>query len=145
VATALCNVATTLRMQGQLDEGHEALEMCEKALKIERRALGEDHVDVGTSLENIGLVYSAQGKLAEALEMYDKALATFDRALGSDSRKSAGTHYQIACSKSRSGDLAGGASEREGVGPDLHQARHFQRRVTESFRSGQAKLLQGRA
>ena len=41
--------------------------MHEKALKILRRALGEDHVNVAKSLQSIGIVYAKQGKLAEAL------------------------------------------------------------------------------
>ena len=94
----------------------EALEMLQKALKIRRRALGEDHVDVATSLANIGRVYADQGKHVKALETFDKALATYDRALGVDSRDSAGVYYNIAIDKKRCGDAAGALeSARESV------------------------------
>jgi tetratricopeptide (TPR) repeat protein len=90
--------------------------MHEKALKIRRRALGEDHVNVAKSLGSIGIIHSKQGKHAEALEMYGRTIATFDRALGVDSRESAGVYYCIAYDKQQSCDAAGALeSARESV------------------------------
>jgi tetratricopeptide (TPR) repeat protein len=77
------------------------------ALKIKRRALGEDHVDVAGTLQNIGNVHRNQGKNAEALEMLGMALAIYDRALGIDNVKRAFVYYKIALDAGRSGDVAG--------------------------------------
>jgi tetratricopeptide (TPR) repeat protein len=48
----------------------EALKMHNKALKIRRRALGNDHPDVASSVTGVGSVYGAQGKWEEALERF---------------------------------------------------------------------------
>ena len=58
--------------------------MHRQALDVRKRALGEDHPDVATSLNNIALVLSDQGRLDEALVMHRQALDIRKRALGED-------------------------------------------------------------
>ena len=59
----------------------EAEKQFEAALK-EAEAFGPDDVRLATSLNELGLVYRAQGKYAEAEPLFKRALAILDRALG---------------------------------------------------------------
>jgi len=52
-----------------------ALQGCEKAL-------GPDHTSTLLTVNNLGILYSNQGKLAEAEAMYDRALQGYEDALG---------------------------------------------------------------
>ena len=52
----------------------EALAYYQKALTIRIKVLGEEHPDVATSYNNIGLVLGAQGKYDEALVYCQKDL-----------------------------------------------------------------------
>jgi CHAT domain-containing protein len=55
-----------------------------RALAITERALGHDHPTVGIRLNNLGLLYKAQGRYAEAEPLYTRALAIDEKALGHD-------------------------------------------------------------
>ncbi len=46
-----------------------------RALAIGEKALGPEHPDVATSLENLGRLYRAQGKAAEAERLEARAKA----------------------------------------------------------------------
>jgi tetratricopeptide (TPR) repeat protein len=48
------------------------------------KVLGPDHTSTLSTVNNLGLLYVAQGKLDEAEEMYQRALAGYEKALGSD-------------------------------------------------------------
>ena len=48
------------------------------------KALGPDHPEVATSLNNLAVLYSAQGKYAEAEPLYKRSLAIHEKALGPD-------------------------------------------------------------
>jgi len=74
----------------------EALELYDKCLAIDIKALGEDHPSVATTYNNIASVYRNQGKYEEALVLYDKCLATRIKALGEDHPDVAGTYNDIA-------------------------------------------------
>jgi len=58
-----------------------------RALEIQKRALGEFHIDVPISLINLGVVEQIRGNLDKSLEYYDdginiyKASITLDRFL----------------------------------------------------------------
>jgi len=55
-----------------------------RALAIADKALGPDHPNVGTMLNNLAELYRAQGRLAEAEPLYKRALAITEKALGPD-------------------------------------------------------------
>ncbi len=55
-----------------------------KALEIRRRALGDDDPDTLTSIDNMGVVLQAQGRLSEAERYYGEALDGRRRVLGDD-------------------------------------------------------------
>jgi len=52
-----------------------------RALAGKEKALGPNHT---STLDAVGLLYRAQGKLAEAEQMYVRALARKEKALGPD-------------------------------------------------------------
>jgi len=55
-----------------------------RALEIRGKALGSDHPDVATSLNNLATVYGDQDKYAEAEPLHKRALEIQGKALGSD-------------------------------------------------------------
>jgi tetratricopeptide (TPR) repeat protein len=61
--------------------------MYQRALAGKERALGPDHTSTLTTVNNLGLLYSDQGRLNEAKEMYQRALTGYEKALGPDHRK----------------------------------------------------------
>jgi len=56
----------------------------EQALALRERSLDKDDPDIATSLNNLALLYYAQGKYAEAEPLYEKALGIRKRALGEE-------------------------------------------------------------
>jgi tetratricopeptide (TPR) repeat protein len=53
-----------------------------QALAGYEKALGPGHTSTLNTVNNLGLLYSNQGKLAEAEQMYLRALAGYEKALG---------------------------------------------------------------
>jgi tetratricopeptide (TPR) repeat protein len=62
----------------------EALPLQQRALRIREAALGPDHPDVATDLNNVGGVLSDLGRSAEALPLQQRALRIREAALGPD-------------------------------------------------------------
>jgi tetratricopeptide (TPR) repeat protein len=54
----------------------------QRALTITEQVLGPDHPDTATSLNNLALLYEAQGRYGEAEPLYQRALALSERLLG---------------------------------------------------------------
>jgi hypothetical protein len=54
------------------------------ALQGKEDALGPDHTSTLDTVNNLGLLYANQGKLAEAEKMYIRALQRCEEALGPD-------------------------------------------------------------
>jgi Tfp pilus assembly protein PilF len=48
--------------------------MYQRALQGKEKALGADHTSTLQTVNNLGYLYSNQGKLAEAEKMYQRAL-----------------------------------------------------------------------
>ena len=60
----------------------EATEIAKRVLAIYEKALGPEHPYVGTSLNNLALMYQAQGRYAEAELLLRRGLAIREKALG---------------------------------------------------------------
>ncbi len=58
--------------------------MYEQALAIRKELLGFCHPDTAYSLNNLAVLYWAQGKLAKAEPLYKQALEIFKQVLGPD-------------------------------------------------------------
>jgi tetratricopeptide (TPR) repeat protein len=56
----------------------------QRALALSERVLGPDHPDVAMSLNNLALLYRAQGRYGEAEPLHQRALALCERVLGPD-------------------------------------------------------------
>ena len=55
-----------------------------QALAIHEKALGPDHPDTATSLNNLAKLYESQGKYAEAVPLCKRSLAIHEKVLGPD-------------------------------------------------------------
>ncbi|MBD2115165.1 MULTISPECIES: tetratricopeptide repeat protein [Cyanophyceae] len=62
----------------------EAIPRAEEALAINEQALGPDHPDTATSLNNLAMLYRSQGRYGEAEPLLQRALAINEQALGPD-------------------------------------------------------------
>ena len=62
----------------------EAEPLYQQSLAIWKKALGPDHPDVATSLNNLAALYQAQGLYAKAEPLYQQSLAISKKALGPD-------------------------------------------------------------
>jgi Tfp pilus assembly protein PilF len=56
--------------------------MYQRALKGKEKAWGPDHTSTLNTVNNLGLLYADQGKLAEAEQMYQRALDGYQRSKG---------------------------------------------------------------
>jgi CHAT domain-containing protein/Tfp pilus assembly protein PilF len=67
--------------QGKYDE---AIPLAQRSLAIREKALGTDHPNVATSLNNLALLYDSQGKYAQAEPLHQRSLAILEKVLGTD-------------------------------------------------------------
>ena len=58
--------------------------MLERALAIEERAYGPDHIEIAPALFNLGSLHEYLGEKAKAREFIARALAIAERTYGSD-------------------------------------------------------------
>ncbi|WP_020559052.1 tetratricopeptide repeat protein, partial [Thiofilum flexile] len=59
-----------------------ALPLYERSLAIREQALGKDHPEVATSLNNLAVLYESMGEYAKALTLYERSLAINEKVLG---------------------------------------------------------------
>jgi len=71
--------ASTLYQQGQYSE---AAKVAEEAWEVAENTFGPDHPNVATSLNNLAVLYKAQGKYAQAEPLYKRALAIREKPWG---------------------------------------------------------------
>jgi tetratricopeptide (TPR) repeat protein len=60
------------------------------------KALGPEHPDVGTPLNNLAGVYEDQGRYAEAEPLYKRSLAVWEKALGLEHPNVSASHNNLA-------------------------------------------------
>jgi tetratricopeptide (TPR) repeat protein len=58
-----------------------------RALEIDEEALGKDHPNVATDLNNLALLYQVTNRSAEARPLLERALAIFEKSLGPEHPK----------------------------------------------------------
>jgi len=73
---------------GKYEEAEKPLK---RSLEICEKALGPDHPDVATCLNNLALLYKSQGKYAKTEPLHKRSLKIWEKALGPD-------HPQVAIS-----------------------------------------------
>ena len=62
----------------------EALPFWKKALELGLREYGSEHPSAANLLNNLALLYQAQGRYAEAEPIYERSLAVREKALGAE-------------------------------------------------------------
>jgi tetratricopeptide (TPR) repeat protein len=62
----------------------EAIPLAQRTLAIVEKALGPDHPNVATALNNLADLYRAQGRYPDAETLYKRSLAIREKALGPD-------------------------------------------------------------
>ena len=78
----------------------------ERALAIREKALGPEHPDTATSLNNLAVLLQDQGDLAAARPLYERALAIGEKALGPEHPDTATSLNNLALLLQEQGDLA---------------------------------------
>jgi tetratricopeptide (TPR) repeat protein len=56
-------------------EDDEAVELYKESLRVERKALGQDHPEVAFTLRHLGQVHQERGEFAQAISYFREALA----------------------------------------------------------------------
>ncbi|ERT02856.1 hypothetical protein HMPREF1624_01159 [Sporothrix schenckii ATCC 58251] len=84
-AAAYCR-ETGLDVTSDQDRLSEAEAMYQRALQGYEKGLGPDNPSTLSTVNNLGLLYSAQGRLPEAEAMLQRALQGFEKAFGPDHR-----------------------------------------------------------
>ena len=86
IATLLNNLGLVWDSKGNYDK---AIDYYEKALQINMKALGENHIEVATNYNNLGSAWQSKGD-------YDKAIDYFEKALQIDLNAFGGQHPKVA-------------------------------------------------
>ena len=73
----------------------DAEDMYVRALAGYEKPLGPEHTSTLDTVNNLGNLYSIQGKWGEAKDLYVRALAGYEKALGSDSTSALNTLYNL--------------------------------------------------
>ena len=77
-ADSLSAIAQDNYAQGKFTEAES---LYKRALELREKALGAEHLDVATDLNNLGAMYIARGKFAEAEPLLKRSLAIREKAL----------------------------------------------------------------
>jgi hypothetical protein len=70
---------------------------------MRKKALGSEHPDVATSLNNLAVLYKTQGQYAMAEPLYVRALAMREKALGPEHPDVATSQHALSTSHGPSG------------------------------------------
>ena len=68
-----------------------AVDAALQALQIAEQTFDPDHADLATSLNSLGMLYSAQGRYAQAEPLLSRALGIFEKSAGEESPEMAAT------------------------------------------------------
>jgi tetratricopeptide (TPR) repeat protein len=80
--------------------------MYERALRGKEKAWGPDHTSTLDTVNNLGILYANQGKLAEAEQMYERALRGFEKAWGAKHTATLDTVNSLGVLYANQGKLA---------------------------------------
>ena len=96
--------------RGQYDR---AIELYERALRIQMATLGEMHSDTAATISNIGISYSGKGQHDRAIELYERALRIQIATLGEMHASTAATISSMGASYSKKGQYDRAIAETE--------------------------------
>ena len=95
----------------ELMEHRGALQQYRKALVIRERCLGEDHLDVAGSYQNIGESLCSLGDFQGALAAYRESLSILESLLGENHADVASSHSMLGRVLHQGGDFEGAIEE----------------------------------
>jgi len=101
------NSAETTKKNGKPERSstRKAMGLFRQALSIRTENLGPDHVDVATTLNNIGRIHVQQDEFDKALHFYEDALVIRRKRLGTNSLDYAATAFNAGQSLHQKGEL----------------------------------------
>jgi len=76
-------------------------ELCQ----VKKKVLGLDHLSTLRTINNLGNLYSDQGRLNEAEKMYERALSGYEKALGPEHTSTLDTVNNLGTLYTRQGKL----------------------------------------
>lgn len=85
-------MANLMQSQGELDS---AMELYEKALVVYWKTMGEDHLPVAHTYNNIANVLRAQGKHQDSMFLYEKIMTVYKRTTGENHTTVADTYNNM--------------------------------------------------
>ena len=83
-------------LHDSMGEYEKALPLYEKALKIHKEVLGENHPDTATNYNNLASLYESMGEYEKALPLYEKALKISKEVLGENHPDTATSYNNLA-------------------------------------------------
>ena len=86
-------------------QGEDATAVLEKALELHEQELGEEHVETGSVLSDLGILHRAQGRLEEARACLEKAHKIHGRALSYTSLEAMRDVHFLSCTLAELGDV----------------------------------------
>jgi tetratricopeptide (TPR) repeat protein/CHAT domain-containing protein len=98
------------------------LTLNEQALSIYKKALGKEHLDFATSLNNLAIIYNKIGQYEKALQLQEQSLAIYKKALGEE-------HPNVAISLNNIAQLYYNLGQYEKAFPLNEQALSIYRKV----------------
>jgi tetratricopeptide (TPR) repeat protein len=105
LADALAELGDLLRHQGRY---REAEPVFVEALDVLERALGPDHLDVATPLNNLAVCYKYLARYLDAGPLYQRALTIMEKALGREHADVATLYHNLGGLEHAAGNWARG-------------------------------------
>ncbi|NET05011.1 MAG: tetratricopeptide repeat protein [Merismopedia sp. SIO2A8] len=62
----------------------QAEQLYQQAIAISKRSLGDNYPEMARNLDNLGMLYTKQGRFEEAKSLHEKALEIFEQKLGAN-------------------------------------------------------------
>ncbi len=96
----------------------EAEPLYKRSLAIQEKALGPDHPDVATTLNNLAEIYRNQGRYAEAEPLHKRSLEISEKAFGPDHPDVATSLNNLAELYRNQGQIRGGGAALQALAGD---------------------------
>jgi tetratricopeptide (TPR) repeat protein len=93
------------RIHAERGEYAQARSLLEEGLAIRRKVLGDEHVDVATSLINVAQVADLTEHITEAVSLFRHAFEIRRRLLGDDDPRTTDALYEVAQASHTAGDF----------------------------------------
>ena len=99
-AATISSMGTSYAEKGQYDR---AIELYERALRIQEATLGEMHAETAATICSMGTLYNKKGQYDRAIELFERALRIYHQALGLHHPETQQTEQSLAIIRSAAG------------------------------------------